>query len=233
MTLPNTGGPEWSAAQATPWLSVNEALRYLDAFATRARVVDRDLAAPPGSCADGSVYQVDTSATGLWATHDGELAIAVGVNASNGWLFVDFEHEGNLIYVIDEDAEFVWDGAAWVPVGTTGSTPYRIGGFFTTTPGVSEVLFMHIFPVNVDFDDDFLGSVGDIDTNPTSSFVMDVSLNGSSVGTITISTGGAFSFVTSGAGLSATSGDVLKITGPSTPDASAAGAAFTLVGVLP
>lgn len=57
-------------------------------------------------------------------------------------------------------------------------------------------------------------------TNPASSYAIDVKKNGSSVGTITISTGGAVSFATSGgAPFSLTGGaDELQVVGPATPD---------------
>jgi hypothetical protein len=59
---------------------------------------------------------------------------------------------------------------------------------------------------------------------------MNVQVNGSSVGTITVSTGGAFTFNTAGGAVSLVVGDRLKIVAPATPDATAALASFTLVG---
>ena len=94
MTLPKTGGTEWSAAQASPWAAVNDSLRRADALANRAIVVDRDLTAPPGSCADGSNYLVAASPTGLWSGQAGKLATAQGTNASNGWKFQTVAVEG-------------------------------------------------------------------------------------------------------------------------------------------
>jgi hypothetical protein len=378
MTLPITGGPEWAAAQSTPWFTVNEALRYLDAFAVKSTIQDRDLTAPPGTCADGARYLIAASPTGLWAGQAGKLAIALGVNATNGWLFVTVAVEGTELWVRDEDILIRYDGSAWVEAssGGGGSSPkslmlntrylrlfientsdpnfcsiseiyfrddagsliaggtasassqfsgtysankardgntatwwgtvsgsndpcwwaidfgsskfvseielmpvsgspthmptavvlqtssdgakwynvqrwvpaawssgvsqgfevaaftraYRFGGFFTTTPTASEVLLIHALPANVTFPDNFAGSVGHIETNPTSSFVMNVQVNGSSVGTITVSTGGAFTFNTAGGAVSLVVGDRLKIVAPATPDATAALASFTLVG---
>lgn len=113
MTTPILGAPDWAAAQASPWLTVNQALRIIEAMARRGIIIDRDLTAPPGSCDDGSCYLVDATATGVWATHDGELAIAVGEDASNGWFFIDVEKEGTVLYVQDENTEIRWTGSQW------------------------------------------------------------------------------------------------------------------------
>ena len=94
MTTPVIGAPEWAAAQASPWTQVNNTFRLLEGFSLRTSVLDRDLTAPPGSCADGARYLVKATATGSWAGHDGEVAIAVGANASNGWYFVSVERAG-------------------------------------------------------------------------------------------------------------------------------------------
>lgn len=114
MPYPNTGAPEWAAAQATPWNSVNEAAFIFDAFASRSIVEDRDLTAPPVSCANGARYLIAATATGAWATHDGELAIAIGANASNGWYFADVARHGNQLFVRDEDLLIEHNGSAWV-----------------------------------------------------------------------------------------------------------------------
>ena len=114
MTLPNTGAPEWGAAQATPWFTQNQAARILDAFASRSIVEDRDLTAPPGSCADGDRYLVATGPTGLWSGKAGLLAIALGTNAANGWYFATVAHHGNQLFVRDEDLLIEHNGSAWV-----------------------------------------------------------------------------------------------------------------------
>lgn len=101
MTTPKTGSPEWAGSQATPNVTMNEALRRIEAGASLYLVVDKDLATPPGSCADGATYIVGGGG-GAWAGHIGDLAIAVGTNASSGWYFRDPE-EGVFAWVQDED----------------------------------------------------------------------------------------------------------------------------------
>jgi hypothetical protein len=117
MTLPWSGGTEWAAAQASPWVAVNDSLRKLDAGAWGAIIEDRDLSAPPGSCIDGGNYIVSGTGTGAWAGHDGEMATAMGTNASNGWVFRDIAFEGFHIFVRDEDVELRHNGSSFTAYG--------------------------------------------------------------------------------------------------------------------
>lgn len=122
-TLPVTGATELVVAQTVPETSVNEIARHLDAGHCRLRIEDRDLTAPPGSCDDGHVFQLGGAGSGAWAGHDdSEVAIAVGTNAANGWLFQRVDREGFLLYVKDENIEVMWNGSAWV----TSSTGYAV-----------------------------------------------------------------------------------------------------------
>jgi hypothetical protein len=100
MTTPN-GSPELVEGQAVPETTVNEQIRRTEAGANYYKVVDKDLTTPPGSCADGATYIVGGGG-GAWAGHIGDLATAVGTNASNGWYFRDCE-EGILALVQDEN----------------------------------------------------------------------------------------------------------------------------------
>lgn len=114
MTAPKTGAPEWEGSQGSPWLDVNKAIRIFDCFAVRAIVQDRDQTAPPGSCNDGDAYLVKATATGAWLAKDGMLAIAMGTNASNGWVFCVVERENVQLWINDEDLLIEWNGSAWV-----------------------------------------------------------------------------------------------------------------------
>jgi hypothetical protein len=152
-TLPQTGATELTVGQATPETAVNEMGYHLDAGHTRSIIEDRDLTAPPGSNADGARYLVKATATGAWAGKDGKLAISVGTNASNGWLFQTVAVEGFRLRIRDEDIEIEYNGSAWVTIPgsnalteatdsqvwtgsstTTGMTPRRL---FTTAAEVS------------------------------------------------------------------------------------------------
>lgn len=108
----------------------------------------------------------------------------------------------------------------------------RVRFFFTTKPTDSEILLLFVAEQSMTFADNFSGSRGSCGTNPTSSFVMDVQKNGASVGSITISTGGAFTFNTTGTTVTLAAGDVLKIVAPATADATCANVAISLKGTL-
>ncbi len=125
MSYPKTGGTELAFPQANADAVVNGALRRLDALASRAIVIDRDLTAPPGSCADGSNYLVAGSPTGAWSGQAGKLATAVGTDAANGWLFQTVAVEGYELYLQDEDAVVRYFGGSWV-IQSAGS-----GGIYT------------------------------------------------------------------------------------------------------
>jgi hypothetical protein len=91
----------------------------------------------------------------------------------------------------------------------TATSPLTFPGNFATTPGPC-------------------GSVG---TNPTATATYTVKKNGSSVGTITISTSGVFTFATtSGTAINLVANDRFTVTAPSTVDTTLADVGFTLVG---
>ena len=65
--------PYLLASQAQKHVTHNKALRLLDGLVHLA-VLDRELAAPPASPADGDRYIVASGATGAWAGWDGSIA---------------------------------------------------------------------------------------------------------------------------------------------------------------
>lgn len=108
---------------------------------------------------------------------------------------------------------------------------YRVGFFFTNAPSSSEILLLHTFSDAMTFADDFAGSLADVGTNPAATFTLDVQKNGASVGSIAISTGGVFTFTTTGGSVSFAAGDQIKIVGPATPG-TAANVSITLKGTV-
>lgn len=78
-------------------------------------------------------------------------------------------------------------------------------------------------------------SVGDsrgyVTTNPAASAVFKIQKNGSDVGTITVSTGGTFTFALTASPTSFAAGDRLGILAPTNQDDAMADGIFTLVGV--
>ena len=76
--------------------------------------------------------------------------------------------------------------------------------------------------------DDFAGANADVRTNPASTAVFTVQRNGTTVGTVSISTSGVATFATTGAELSLAAGDTISITPPASADAALKGVTISL-----
>ncbi len=105
---PRTQLPLLAAAQAQKHVTHNDALLQLDALLF-ARLLDRDLTAPPAAPADGDTYLVKAAATGTWTGQSGKIAYA----ASGAWRFA-VPYSGLAAFVADESRMIVFDGSAWV-----------------------------------------------------------------------------------------------------------------------
>lgn len=97
-------------SQAQKHITHNEAIARLDAVVQLA-VIDRDLASPPGSPADGDRYIVAASATGTWTGWEDSIA---GYYAG-AWFRLE-PREGWLCWIDDEAMLAYWDGSAWQSV---------------------------------------------------------------------------------------------------------------------
>ena len=129
------------------------------------------------------------------------------------------------------------------PTGPSGIGTRAIAGYFVSAPTADETLTLYTAIEGVTLAADFAGSFGSVGVNPTASTVLTVYKNptftgllitgGTIIGTITISTGGAFTFATTG-GLAQTlaAGDLLGIKGQTTPDATAACISINILGAL-
>ncbi|MDP4021403.1 DUF2793 domain-containing protein [Methylobacterium sp. NEAU 140] len=105
---PNLGLPLIAAAQAQKHVTHNEALGLLDALVQLA-CLDKDLAAPPASPADGDRYLVTAAApTGAWAGLSGQV-----VRFADGVWTGSVPRPGWFAYVVDEADLYVFDGRAW------------------------------------------------------------------------------------------------------------------------
>jgi Protein of unknown function (DUF2793)/Concanavalin A-like lectin/glucanases superfamily len=119
MTFPRTEQPEYTPEQASPWIVLNQSGRIFDAFCFYTAIADRNLTEPPIICDDGARYLVAASPTGDWTGQAGNVAVAVGTDAANGWLFIPSE-EGQRLWVADEDLMIQFDGSNWVLAETGG-----------------------------------------------------------------------------------------------------------------
>lgn len=111
-----------------------------------------------------------------------------------------------------------------LPLGTLGLsvagssvTKYIIPMNFTYGPLANEVLLMHTFVETVSFDENFLGSAGNVEINPSDTFVMNVYKNLNVVGSITVSSNGVITF-TAPEMITFSPGDVIKVKAPSVVD---------------
>lgn len=121
MTTPKLALPELSTSQAGKELTHNQALAILDQLA-QARVTDKDLAAPPGSPANGAAYIVAASATGAWAGKAGQIAF--WLTSVGAWTFI-VPAAGWTVWVTDEAVRYQYNGSAW-STATAGSVTVPI-----------------------------------------------------------------------------------------------------------
>ena len=106
-TTPRIAAPLLAAAQAQKHVTHNEALLQFDALLC-CRILDRDLAAPPASPADGDAYLVTATGTGAWAGQDGNIAFAI----DGGWRFYA-PFDGLSAFVADEAVMLVYTASGW------------------------------------------------------------------------------------------------------------------------
>lgn len=109
--------------------------------------------------------------------------------------------------------------------------PLYIGAALPGLPAAGQTVALLGLPVAGFFAANFTGSVGSVGTNPTATAVYTVKKNGSTIGTISISTGGVLTFATSG-GTTQTfaANDRLSIIAPGPADATLADVEFILKG---
>ncbi|WP_061238163.1 DUF2793 domain-containing protein [Ectopseudomonas composti] len=94
------------------YLNVNKALAQIDQLVHQ-RVIDKDLATPPGSPANGAAYIVAAGATGAWSGKSGQIAFYL--TAEGAWSFlVPGANDRWRVWVSDEAKDYRWNGSAWV-----------------------------------------------------------------------------------------------------------------------
>lgn len=152
-----------------------------------------------------------------------------------GTAAIDLRNGANGASVLINPSEIVLlyvEGLSLVPLLRSsaggGSNAFNIATFIAgPTPGSGEIL-RYVTTETLTFQDNFSGSRGTIGTNPTTALSFTVSRNGTSIGTIAVSSGGVFTFTTTGSTPEVfATGDVLTISSTAS-DATAANVAFTL-----
>lgn len=126
----------------------------------------------------------------------------------------------------------VSNGTNWIFV----SAPiYDLGLYIPGVPsgGGSSILQKIMVPRNITFPADFAGAFGHVTTAPDDPWIVDVQDDGVSIGTITVDTGGTFTFATAGGtAKSIIAGSRLEFVEPVTPDASIANVSLSLTALL-
>tara|TARA_R110000868_G_scaffold244926_4_gene501413 strand:+ start:8664 stop:9374 length:711 start_codon:yes stop_codon:yes gene_type:complete len=118
------GLPFLEAAQAQKHVSVNEALRRLDA-AVQLSVVSRVLTSPPDTPANGARYIVAASAADAWEGRDGEIALW----SDGAWVW--FEPQAGWRAFDEAENAFVYfTGSGWT--GEPGGGAVSAHGAATT-----------------------------------------------------------------------------------------------------
>ena len=116
---PRMSLPLLAPAQAQKHVTVNEALARIDAL-THLTLVSVQVATPPATAGDGTIYGVPPGAVNAWAGQGGMLAIAV----NGGWVFVP-PRRGWRAMVLDQGMPAIWDGSDWrigaMTLGPSGS----------------------------------------------------------------------------------------------------------------
>jgi Protein of unknown function (DUF2793) len=130
----NLNLPYILAAQAQKHVTHNEAIRALDAIVQLA-LLDRDLADPPASPADGDRYVVASAPTGDWTGKAGEIAAF----QDGAWAFLT-PRAGWRAWVSDEGRLLVYDGADWTAVsGEAEVNPVAMVGVNAVADGVNRL----------------------------------------------------------------------------------------------
>lgn len=111
--------PYLAAAQSQKHVTVNEALRRLDA-AIQLSVIDQTHTAPPQSPSEGDRYIVAVNPTDAWEGHAYKIAAYI----DGAWIFFE-PKQGWLAYVSDEHGLYIFNGASWQLVT-------ELNGFDTT-----------------------------------------------------------------------------------------------------
>lgn len=109
----NLALPFLEAGQAQKHVTLNEALRILDAVTQLAVIDIRN--APPGSPENGARHIVGASPSGAFATHENKVAAW----QDGAWMFLQ-PRTGWRAWNADEEALLIWTGSAWTEISGGG-----------------------------------------------------------------------------------------------------------------
>lgn len=118
-----------------------------------------------------------------------------------------------------------------IGIGAGGSASYDLRFGFTTTPTTDQIIDVIMIGRDITLPADLAGSLGQVGTNPTATFDLLLKDDGTTIATISISTGGVFTFTTvGGTTKSIATGSVLTLVAPTSVDATVADMTMTVLG---
>lgn len=213
-TLPNLGLTGFWDLGSADWKPGMDSNLLKLSVVTNIRAASRTDSLP-GTGLSGDVYINPT---------DGKI------NAWDAGAWVVFDPlPGWIAYVIDEELSVIFDGASWVSL--TSLVPFQLGVFAPGKPDAGEVILSWVFVGAVTFPANFSGSACSAGTNPTASWSANIKKNGTTIGTLGISTSGVVTFSTTGAvAVSFSVGNTLSIVAPTPQDSTLADLSITLTG---
>lgn len=118
---PNLALPYIAPSQAQKHVTHNEAIRSLDAL-VQLSVLDRDLAGPPETPAEGSRYLVAAGASEAWEGMENRIA----AYQDGAWESYS-PQSGWLCWIVDEGLLLAWTGDEWLPAGGSIVAAERVG----------------------------------------------------------------------------------------------------------
>jgi len=186
-------------------------------------VIDKDLATPPASPADGDRYIVGASATGAWAGQDNNIAVRV----SGTWEFYT-PGDGWRSWVEDELQLYVKLPAGWATLST--SQPYDIHTTLNGRPESSMTLARVVFARTTTFAQDLTESQAKSEIAATGAASFPLTKNGASIGSVDWGAAATTATFTFASQVVFAAGDVLELVAPTVADVTLADLAITLVG---
>ena len=132
-TSANLNLPYLLPSQAQKHVTVNEALRRLDAL-VQIGLTSRSLTSPPGVPADGERYIPADGADGDWEGHGGHIAAF----QDGSWAFFT-PQEGWLAFIADENLLLVWREGDWHDVVAPALNPAGMIGINATADTVNRL----------------------------------------------------------------------------------------------
>lgn len=239
MTSPNLAAPHVAASQNQKEVTINDATDALDLAITASLSLDCSAGGTVSVTTTQAQRNVRLALTGTPAAAFSLqlpavpriLAVANGTGAA-----VTVKNAtGATVDVPAGKQAFVHasgNGVTLVGAALTDAV-YDFGMTALGTPAANALLGKVVLPRAVTLPTNFAGARGHVDTNPTASFVITVTRNGTAFGTVTIATSGAFSFATTGGtAVALAAGDIVRFLAPGTPDATIVGIGLTLTGSL-